>query len=147
MKENSGNLNLELLQSINDAVYILDKNGNIVQANDTFCKMLGYSISELLQLNAKDYNASWNQEKILSTINELRGKTEIFELLHRRKDGTTFDAEVSTKGISINNEDYLLCITRDITSRKKSSNRNQRIRKKNSEHFSKMLMYQFFFST
>ncbi|AFH49754.1 PAS/PAC domain protein [Ignavibacterium album JCM 16511] len=120
MKENSGNLNLELLQSINDAVYILDKNGNIVQANDTFCKMLGYSISELLQLNAKDYNASWNQEKILSTINELRGKTEIFELLHRRKDGTTFDAEVSAKGISINNEDYLLCITRDITSRKKA---------------------------
>ncbi|MEP0861280.1 MAG: PAS domain S-box protein [Ignavibacterium sp.] len=120
MKENSGNLNLELLQSINDAVYILDKNGNIIQANDTFCKMLGYSISELLQLNAKDYNASWNQEKILSTINELRGKTEIFELLHRRKDGTTFDAEVSAKGISINNEDYLLCITRDITSRKKA---------------------------
>lgn len=120
MKENSGNLNLELLQSINDAVYILDKNGNIVQANDTFCKMLGYSISELLQLNAKDYNASWDQEKILSTINELKGKTKIFELLHRRKDGTTFDAEVSAKGISINNEDYLLCITRDITSRKKA---------------------------
>lgn len=119
MKENLGNLTLELLQSINDAVYILDKNGNVVQANDTFAKMLGYSLPELLQLNAKDYNASWNQEKILSTINELRGKTEIFELLHRRKDGSSFDAEVSTKGVRINDEDYLLCITRHITARKK----------------------------
>ncbi len=118
MKDNFANLSLELLQSINDAVYILDKNGNVVQANDTFCKMLGYTMSEILQLNAKDYNASWDQKKILSTIRELIGKTEVFELLHRRKDGSSFDAEVSAKGVRINGEDYLLCITRDITSRK-----------------------------
>uniref|UniRef100_UPI0025B9E480 PAS domain-containing protein n=2 Tax=Ignavibacterium TaxID=795750 RepID=UPI0025B9E480 len=63
MKENLGNLTLELLQSINDAVYILDENGNVIQANDTFCRMLGYDLNELLTLNAKDYNASWDSEK------------------------------------------------------------------------------------
>ncbi|MFN3871606.1 MAG: PAS domain S-box protein [Ignavibacterium sp.] len=119
MKDNFGNLSLELLQSINDAVYILDKYGNVVQANDTFCRMLGYSLSEMLYLNAKDYNATWSEDRILSTIHKLKGKTEVFELLHRRKDGSSFDAEVSAKGVRINGEDYLLCITRDITSRKK----------------------------
>uniref|UniRef100_A0A832G760 histidine kinase n=1 Tax=Ignavibacterium album TaxID=591197 RepID=A0A832G760_9BACT len=122
MREHLGNLSLELLQSINDAVYILDREGNIVQANDTFCKMLGYSSKELLQLNARDYNASWNEQKILSTIDKLTNEAETFELIHRRKDGTTFDAEISAKGITINGENYLLCISRDITERKKFQN-------------------------
>lgn len=120
MKENLGNLTLELLQSINDAVYILDENGNVVQTNNTFCKMLGYNMNELIKLNAQDYNASWDQNKILTTIKQLKGKTETFEIIHRRKDGSSFDAEVSAKGITINNRDYLLCITRDITERKKA---------------------------
>jgi PAS domain S-box-containing protein len=122
MREYLGNLSLELLQSVNDAVYILDREGNVVQANDTFCKMLGYSSKELLQLNARDYNASWNEQKILSTIDKLSNEAETFELIHRRKDGTTFDAEISAKGITINGENYLLCISRDITERKKFQN-------------------------
>lgn len=122
MREHLGNLSLELLQSINDAVYILDRQGNVVQTNDTFCKMLGYSSKELLQLNARDYNASWNEQKILSTIDKLSNEAETFELIHRRKDGTTFDAEISAKGIRINGENYLLCISRDITERKKFQN-------------------------
>lgn len=122
MRERLGNLSLELLQSINDAVYILDRQGNVVQTNDTFCKMLGYSSKELLQLNARDYNASWNEQKILSTIDKLSNEAETFELIHRRKDGTTFDAEISAKGIRINGENYLLCISRDITERKKFQN-------------------------
>jgi PAS domain S-box-containing protein len=122
MREYLGNLSLELLQSINDAVYILDRQGNVVQTNDTFCKMLGYSSKELLQLNARDYNASWNEQKILSTIDKLSNEAETFELIHKRKDGTTFDAEISAKGIRINGENYLLCISRDITERKKFQN-------------------------
>ncbi|MCL6494390.1 MAG: PAS domain S-box protein [Ignavibacterium sp.] len=122
MREHLGNLSLELLQSINDAVYILDRQGNVVQTNDTFCKMLGYSSKELLQLNARDYNASWNEQKILSTIDKLSNEAETFELIHKRKDGTTFDAEISAKGIKINGENYLLCISRDITERKKFQN-------------------------
>lgn len=122
MKENFGNLSLELLQSINDAVYILDRKGNVVQANNTFCKILGYSLKELLKLNARDYNASWDEQKILSTIDKLSNEAENFELIHKRKDGTTFDAEVSAKGIRINGENYLLCISRDITERKKVQN-------------------------
>lgn len=120
MKENLGNLTLELLQSINDAVYILDENGNVVQANDTFCRMLGYDLNELLTLNAKDYNASWDSEKILTTIRQLKNRTETFEIIHRRKDGSSFDAEVSAKGITINKQDCLFCITRDISERKKT---------------------------
>ncbi|WP_337872701.1 PAS domain S-box protein [Ignavibacterium sp.] len=119
MKEHLGNLSLELLQSINDAVYILDRKGNVVQTNDTFCRMLGYSTSELLYLNARDYNASWEENKILSTIDKLTNEAETFELIHRRKDGSTFDAEVSAKGIQLNGKNYLLCISRDITERKK----------------------------
>lgn len=120
MREHSGNFTFELLQSINDAVYILDRDGNVVQANDTFCKMLGYSSNELLKLNAKDYNASWDEQKILSTIDKLSTEAETFEIIHRRKDGTSFDVEVSARGIRINGENYLLCISRDITERKKS---------------------------
>ncbi|MEJ5262850.1 MAG: PAS domain S-box protein [Ignavibacterium sp.] len=119
MRDHLGNFSFELLQSIYDAVYILDRNGNVVQTNDTFCRMLGYSTIELLQLNARDYNASWDENKILSTIDKLSDEAETFELLHRRKDGTTFDAEVSAKGIRINGENYLLCISRDISERKK----------------------------
>lgn len=120
MKENLGNLTIELLQSLNDAVYILDKEGNVVQANDTFCKMLGYNSTEILNLNAKDYNASWNQQKILEIIEKLKGQPETFHLIHKRKDGTTFDAEVSAKSITIQNNQYILCSSRDITERLKA---------------------------
>lgn len=120
MKEHLSNITVELLQSLKDAVYILDKSGNVVQANDTFCKMLGYNSIEILSLNAKDYNASWDQNRIISTIEKLEGNSETFQLIHKRKDGTTFDAEVSAKGIRINGIEYLFCISRDITDRLKT---------------------------
>ena len=46
-------------------------------------------------------------------------RSSFFETRHRRKDGTTYDAEVSIGGAIIHDEPLLFTITRDISERKR----------------------------
>lgn len=61
-----------------------------------------------------------SREKAEEVINNaLCGEPQIFEWMHNRIDGTLFYSEISLKAMSLNGEDYLLCIGRDISARKK----------------------------
>ena len=44
----------------------------------------------------------------------------LFETIHRRKDGTSFPVEISSKGATINGIRTLISVGRDITERKRS---------------------------
>ena len=43
-----------ILETANDGIHILDTQGKLVEANEEFCRMLGYSREEIMQLNVSD---------------------------------------------------------------------------------------------
>jgi PAS domain S-box-containing protein len=107
-----------LLKTASDGIHVLDHAGNIVEANQTFADMLGYTHDEILKLNVADWDAQWPIGELINKIKELIGNPQVFETIHRRKDGKLIDVEINGVGILMNGNHYLYASARDITSRK-----------------------------
>lgn len=112
--------NQVLMQNSMDGIHILDSRGNLVEANDAFCHMLGYTQAEASSLNVADWDAQWSEEELQARIKEFVGKSATFETVHRRKDGTLFNVEVSVSGVDMEGQSFFFASSRDITERKKS---------------------------
>jgi len=108
----------DLISLANDGIHIIDTQGNIYEANKAFAKMLNYHEEEILKLNVRDFDSKFSKEEITKNIKELMETPKVFDTKHKRKDGTVFDAQISAKGVTINDIDYLYCVSRDITEQK-----------------------------
>jgi PAS domain S-box-containing protein len=86
--------------------------------NEAYCRMSGYSESELLNMHIADLEALETHEMVAEHMDSLILKgMDRFESKHRRKDGTVFDVEVSTLYRS-GESDQCVCFLRDITQQK-----------------------------
>ncbi|MBE0469157.1 MAG: bacteriohemerythrin [Methyloprofundus sp.] len=114
--------NLAFLRNASDGIHILDKEGNIIQASDSFCHMLGYTREEIIGMNVAQWDAGYaNTKELLANFREKFQLTQYsqFETLHRRKDGTVFQAEVSSHPLELDGHQLLFNSSRDISERKK----------------------------
>jgi diguanylate cyclase (GGDEF)-like protein/PAS domain S-box-containing protein len=115
--------NLALLRNASDGIHILNSEGNIIEASDSFCAMLGYQRSEMIGMNVTQWDPSRaNPDRTKSIILERfaqQGRSQ-FETLHRRKNGTTIDVEVSCFPLELDGKLVLFYSSRDITERKKT---------------------------
>jgi PAS domain S-box-containing protein len=103
-----------------DGIVILDRHGNIVEANKSFVRMLGYTESEILQVSLFDFDARWTADELQEAISALPDRVgNIFETLHRRKDGSVFHVEVSSNPLDWDGHYVNFCICRDISDRKR----------------------------
>ncbi len=115
-----------LMKNALDGIHILDEEGNLLEVNDAFCNMLGYTSEEVGKLNVADWDSQWSKEELLSKLNHLIGISARFETLHRRKDGTLINVEISATGVEIDGRNYFFASSRDITARKISENKERR---------------------
>jgi len=123
-----------LMKSTLEGIHILDMQGNIVEANDAFCHMLGYTQEEVASLNVADWDAQWSREELMERIKKLiLIDGALFETKHRRKDGTVIDVEISTTGAEIDGNYYLYASSRDITERKHAEKALQIMREREAE--------------
>ncbi len=110
--------NQTLLQTASDGIHVLDNQGNIVEVNEAFCKMLGYASAEMKQLNVSDWDLQWPGNELIEKVRDLMLHPAVFETRHRRKDNTIIDVEINSTGIMLNGTHYLYAAARDITERK-----------------------------
>lgn len=101
-----------------DGIHVMDMQGNLLAANDAFCRMLGYSREEVLNLNVADWDAQWTKEELRAKFRELVGKSAMFETRWRRKDGTLIHAELSVSCVELEGQNFMYASGRDITERK-----------------------------
>ncbi|MFB2923943.1 PAS domain S-box protein [Aerosakkonema funiforme] len=107
-----------LLDSSVDGIVVLDSQGNVLETNASFARMLGYTIEETLTLNLVDWDADWTRDKIERKITESNLCINTFETRHRRKDGSIYDVEISANNVIFDSKKVIFCICRDITERK-----------------------------
>lgn len=114
--------NLALLHNASDGIHILDPDGNVIEASDSFCAMLGYSRDELIGKNVTEWDASFSRSEIPLIVGQQLAKAERsqFETRHRRKDGTIFDVEISGFPLVLDGKPALFNSSRDITDRKEA---------------------------
>ncbi len=92
--------------------------GCIIEANDAAAAAYGYSRTELLNLTFKDLGAPEALAQAGDQLAEAERKGVLFESIHRRKDGSTFLAEVSAQGTTVGGIRTLVSVIRDISGRK-----------------------------
>ena len=112
--------NQTLMLTSMDGIHVLDMQGNLLSANDAFCRMLGYTQEEVSSLNVADWDARYTVEELQVQFRALVGKSALFETSYRRKDGTLIDAEISASGVELEGQNFIYAASRDITARKKS---------------------------
>ncbi len=109
-----------IIQASLDGFWITDPSGRILDANETICRMLGYSREELLHLNISAIEADKSPEKTAGHIREMVETGSVqFEARHRRKDGTIIDVEVSVLYVA-NLGERFFAFVRDVTERKQA---------------------------
>ncbi len=113
-----------LLYNASDGIHIIGMDGYIIDVSKSFCDMLGYSSSELMEMNLLQWDAKLDSSIDLAAELERRFSRHErmqFEGLHRRKNGSVFPVEVSTFPLLLGGKPALFCSSRDITERKQIS--------------------------
>ncbi len=103
-----------------DGIVILDTNGAIIEANESFANMLGYPMEQLRTLHVWDWDATMTRAELNARLDRANPKGEQFETRHRRADGTLADVEISSTAAIIEGKRHILAICRDITERKRT---------------------------
>jgi PAS domain S-box-containing protein len=104
-----------------DSIIFENQHGEILYANNTACKKLGYSHQELLDMKISDIDPDWpiggDFEKSWNQIKEL-GYQET-ESRHQTKEGDIFPVELLSNFVEFEGEEYNCTFARDITQRKR----------------------------
>jgi PAS domain S-box-containing protein len=140
-KELEQNLSLEITRrkilfnmSI-DGMVILGSNRSVLECNESFANMLGYSVDEVMQLKVWDWDDVYDsEEKTLGDYPELPKESGYMATRARRKDKTVIDVEVTWVPIEWDAHQNLFCIYRDVTVRN-AAERNLRL---SEERFQKI---------
>src|SRR5512139_3971964 len=108
-----------MLKTAMDGFFRTDMQGRILEVNETYCRMSGYSEQELLTMHIADIEAVHSAEMIAANIRRFTEEgPQRFESLHRRKDGSLFDVEISGQHQAIAGGQVVVFV-RDITDRKR----------------------------
>lgn len=109
-----------LILSSRDLFFLLDPAGNVIEFNEAAVAAYGYSADEMRRLNVRDLRTKESNETFLRDW-QASGLPAgvLFETEHRRKDGTSFPVEVSSRVIDIDGKPYRQSSVRIISERKR----------------------------
>lgn len=87
----------EIVQTSLDGFWIVNaNNGELLEVNDNYCKMVGYSAEEILKMGIAGLDANETQEESKARIKKIHDVGyDRFETRHRHKQGHLIDLEVS----------------------------------------------------
>jgi PAS domain S-box-containing protein len=103
-----------------DGIVVLDENARVVEANQRFAEMLGYTLEEVRELHTWDWDKNFPPEQILEMGRNVDEKGLHLETKHTRKDGSVIDVDISISGIMYGGRKLIFCIQRDVTERNRA---------------------------
>lgn len=109
-----------IFDHFNDAVYIHDMSGRILEANRAACEQCGYSREELATRTVADIDAPEQHQNVPARVARVAELGHaVFESVHVRKGGVRSAVEVSSSLVKYRGTDAILSVCRDIGRRKK----------------------------
>jgi PAS domain S-box-containing protein len=108
-----------LLEHLRDIILFVGEGGRIVEANRAAALAYGYSREEMRSLHIKDLRAPDTRPEVAAQMAQALREGLLFETVHRRRDGSLFPVEVSSKIVEPEGA-LLVSVIRDITERKRN---------------------------
>jgi PAS domain S-box-containing protein len=122
----------EVFENVSDGLVVHEPDtGEILDVNEQFCEMTGYSRAELVGetvglVTADDWEHSYERAKQL--IQRVRDDgRQLFEWREQHRDGHTYPVEVHLSLVELHGEERVLASVRDITERKRREQEYERI--------------------
>lgn len=131
----------KLFNNVNDAIYLnkIDENGlpsTYIEVNNVACNRLGYSREELKAMIPFETNPTMNKDRAYDLINELNKKEYVtYEGVAKKKNGEVIPVEISSIVLFLDEEKYILSISRDISERIK----NERMLRENEMKYRQLV--------
>ncbi len=117
-----------LTRFANDAIFLSDGDGNILEANERATDIYGYSRPEFLKMNARQLRAPEELATFEETMESLKSqKSLLYGTVARRRSGTVFPVEVSIRLIEVDGGTRIQSIIRDITERTRTEAQIRRL--------------------
>ncbi|MFH1070276.1 MAG: PAS domain S-box protein [Candidatus Glassbacteria bacterium] len=119
--EHSEKMLRAIFEGARDGILGMDaQSRRFVVANETICRMLGYSRDEIMKLGADDIHPPEDLSRVMGLIErQIRGEIALSpDLPVKRKDGSIFYADVNATPIELSGRPCLIGIFRDITERR-----------------------------
>lgn len=108
-----------IVRTAMDGFWLTDIKGRILEVNDSYCSLIGYSRQELLAMSLFDLRAQEKPEDTKRHIQRIiESGSDRFETKHCCKDGRIVDLEVSVNYLDVEGG-RLFAFLHDITERKK----------------------------
>jgi len=110
----------KVIQATGDGYWMVSaQDARIIDVNDTFCNMVGYSREELLSMRISDLEAVESPEETAAHIRKVIATGhDLFETRHRHKDGHFVEFEVSVSYADIRGG-VIFVFVRDVSERKR----------------------------
>ncbi len=109
-----------IIQTTVDGFWIANRKGDLQEVNDAYCAMIGYRRDELLNMNIADLAAFEDQQAIEAQIrNTFQVGSEIFNTVHRKKNGELLPVEISVSYLD-EHGGQVVCFCRDLSERIKA---------------------------
>ncbi|MCP4350761.1 MAG: response regulator [Desulfobacterales bacterium] len=110
-----------LFDNANDAIFVRDFDGKILDVNLLACEYLGYTREELIQMSTDDIIDPKQAPFVQDRLKKLREiGSLVFETSHKRKDGDIVPIESSSCVIEYAQKPFMLTIARDISERRQA---------------------------
>lgn len=107
------------LDHLREAVFWIDQDGYIWQANNGASELSGYSVDELRKMHVFDINQSVQRPDWSAVWSRLKEKKRVvFEAKFKRKDATIVDIEITQNFMVFEGREYTCSIVRDIRQRR-----------------------------
>jgi PAS domain S-box-containing protein len=135
--EKSQEWHRSIIQTAMDGFFVANRDGLLLEANESYCRMIGYTLEELLLMHISDLEADEAAEVTAAHIEYIMENGEDrFETRHRRKNATTVDVEINVQFKLIDGGRFIVFL-HDITGRKKAEAdillKNEQLAKLNAE--------------
>lgn len=102
-----------------EAVILFGEDKRMLDANEVFCQLTGYTLAEIVERTALELGIWENEHDRDLLISELkaRGRSDDHEFRFHRKDGSVFIGLISAIRLKRRGSFQTICVVRDITER------------------------------
>ncbi len=117
-----------LFEKASDGILIMNTEGEIIKVNESFAKMHGYTVEEMVQMNLKTIDTPEIAKNLSEKIKIIMaGETLHMDTDHFHKDGHIVSFAISSSLIQVGNEKYIQAFHQDITDRKAAEEKLKRL--------------------
>ena len=113
-------LHRTILLTALDGYWLVDSGGRLLEVNEAYCRMSGYSVEELLSMSVSDLETQETATETTAHLQRIVAQgQDRFHSQHRRKDGSLLDVEIGTEYRPVDGGLFVFFL-QDITERKQA---------------------------